>query len=138
MEWEPSTPKWGERVIEALLEIHWNMWEHRNHCLHDPDHPCHADLKTTVDNSIKKLCANFSPNAYLSSDRHLFQQSCSAMLSRPHDDKQLWLESVCAASLQKFNNNANVQCLTLRQDTRLFFHLQGAQQALSSFWTLTN
>ena len=122
LEREPSAPKWGSRVIEALLEIQWNMWEHRNHCWHDPDHPRHADLKTATDNNIQRLHREFSPDKYLSSDRHLFQRSCSAMIKRPLEDKQLWLESVRAACRRKINQTARSQRLALRQDIRSLFN----------------
>ena len=120
MEWELLTEKWSKCVITALLEITWNMWEHCSHCLHDSDDLCHANLKTARDEAIRNCFRTHSPKSCLQCDCHLFQSSCVATLAHPQEEKQLWLDLVCAASSREINQDTLSQHQALCQDTRAF------------------
>jgi hypothetical protein len=68
-----SPTKWAGRAVLALLEISWQMWEHRNHIYHDPAHPWLQQCSEDINHQIQlTLGAHEEQHSVLPWDRHLF------------------------------------------------------------------
>jgi hypothetical protein len=93
-----SPTKWAGRAVLALLEISWQMWEHRNHIYHDPSHPWSLQRCQDTNHQIQLTLGAHEENAVLPKDRHLFSIPPEELtLHFSEADKLKWIASVTAA-----------------------------------------
>jgi len=88
-----------------MWDVSWDMWEHRNKELHEGDTAQQAILHSAVDAQIKKLYEGGAQQ--LPRDALKFLQTPQeTVLLYSLTSKQLWLESVKAASNEEKNMNS--------------------------------
>ncbi|CAB9498981.1 expressed unknown protein [Seminavis robusta] len=86
--------RWTTAVIRKLLDISWDMWDHRNHIKHNDPHPAFdPQLRTTLNEEIRFQwslgAASLRPE-----DRPLFRHGLDSIMEQTTTDKQQWLASV--------------------------------------------
>ena len=81
-------------LIKKLMEVAWDMWEHRNGILHaDPDkHDIHDELEVLNERLREEHARGI--RGLLNQDRYLFRSSVESMLQWPTLQKRTWLSSV--------------------------------------------
>jgi hypothetical protein len=93
-----SPIRWAGRASLALLEISWQMWEHRNHVYHDPAHPWSVQRSQDISQQIITTLGAHNSEKILRRDRHLFLISPQVLTQRFSDaEKHKWMASVTAA-----------------------------------------
>jgi hypothetical protein len=100
--WKRSSALWLQRLIAAIWEMSFQIWEHRNSVLHHPLHPWKQAAIQDREQRIKDEFRNYSASQYLPSDRRLFLSSAAHMLqhhSAAHQEQ--WLESIAMARMRK-------------------------------------
>jgi hypothetical protein len=84
--------------VLALLEISWQMWDHRNHIYHDPAHPWSQQRFKDTNHQIQLTLGAHAENSVLPRDRHLFSIPPEELTQGFSEaDKLKWLASVTAA-----------------------------------------
>lgn len=100
--WKRSLDRWFVQVIKGVMEIPWQMWEHRNNYYHDPLHPWRLTESEFLDNTIRTLYNQFSSLLYLESDWRYFETAVDDFLpSLSLSKKSSWIESVELAQIRK-------------------------------------
>ena len=85
--------RWTAAIIYKLYMTAWDMWEHRNHGLHDP-----GGVKTTaevarLDEQIRQEYL-VGPAGLQAPDRHLLRESLQATLACSVAFKRKWVSSL--------------------------------------------
>ena len=84
--------RWTTTLIKKLWEILWNMWEHRNGELTNPESPAslreHARLDLLITLEYEDIIS------LAIKDRRWFRRSKEAIATETIDYKTQWLESV--------------------------------------------
>ena len=116
----PSTVRWGTQVMEEMLEICWNVWEHRNHILHSEENPrCNNTMKH-LNREVEECFWRFREENFLSEDTHLFRQGAEKIKEWSVEEKRIWLLSIRAAEARKKLFDKRCRSREARQDTRRF------------------
>ncbi len=90
--------RWITTLIKKLWEISWNMWEHRNGELANPE--CAASLREHVRLDIL-ITDEFDDLSTLAKrDRRWFRRPKEVLFTEPIEYKQQWLESVHLARVK--------------------------------------
>jgi hypothetical protein len=93
-----SPIRWVGCASLALLEISWQMWDHRNHIYHDPAHPWSVQRSQDISQQIISTLGAHNNKEILKRDRHLFSISPQVLTQSFSDaDKHKWMASVTAA-----------------------------------------
>ena len=89
--------RWTVALIKKMMEVAWDMWEHRNGILKaDPDQ---HDALDKLDKLNAKLAEAFEQGVQglLDQDRFHFRADLGEALQWPIAEKRTWLESVSLA-----------------------------------------
>jgi hypothetical protein len=90
--------RWVTTLIKKLWEISWNMWEHRNGELANPE--CAASLREHARLDIL-ITDEFDDLSTLAKrDRRWFRRPKEVLFTEPIEYKQQWLESVHLARVK--------------------------------------
>ena len=91
-----SPKRWLTSVITKLWDIAWDMWEHRNGCLHDNEMGEEIiQLHSDITHQYSLGSTNFSRKS-----QGLFHSSLESLLLSSKATKQLWLQRVISARLR--------------------------------------
>ncbi len=84
---------WTVAIISKLWDIAWDMWQHRNHVIHNTLHP-----KKQLEMELLGLQVNEwyeqGPEELLIRDRNLFQKSVETILKGTGNEQEQWVTSV--------------------------------------------
>lgn len=90
------------KLLRAIWEVSFEMWEHRNRVLHNPSHPWNQKKTRDRDARITAEVVGYREPAYLKKDRRLFNHTVEHLLNHYSDEqKEQWLESVAVARMRK-------------------------------------
>jgi hypothetical protein len=67
-----SASKWAGQAALAILEIEWQLWEHRNHIYHDPAHTWSQQCQDDLTQQIQQNFGAHTSAKVLRRDHHLF------------------------------------------------------------------
>ena len=87
--------KWSGTVIQATLDVTWDMWVYRNTTLHDDDHPWKLEGRGRLNESLQEEYRRHTTEIFLPKDNHLFKGTVDHLIEHYDDEmKAQWLESV--------------------------------------------
>jgi hypothetical protein len=78
--WKRSCALWLQRLISAIWEMSFQIWDHRNSVLHHPLHPWKQAIIQDREQWLREEFRNYIASQYLPSDRRLFLSSATHML----------------------------------------------------------
>jgi hypothetical protein len=91
--------RWTITIISKLWDIAWDMWQHRNHVIHNTLHS-----KKQLEMELLGLQVNEwykqGPEELLIRDRNLFQKSVETLLKGTGNKQEQWVTSVRLAHQQ--------------------------------------
>jgi hypothetical protein len=117
-----SPTKWAGRASLALVEIPWQMWEHRNLIYHDPAHPWSQERNTDLTQQILQTLGAHTSAKILPRDRSLFSIPPQELTQQSLEDKRKWMDSVTAAYSRFYHHKeAATQRDPQQQSLELFF-----------------
>ena len=90
-----KSKRWVSQLIKKLLDVAWDMWEHRNGIAHDINHPWRQEERRQTEAEIKDQF-NIGTSTLKTQDRY-YLESLEAVLQYDHATQQQWLSSVKAA-----------------------------------------
>jgi hypothetical protein len=90
--------RWVTTLIKKLWQISWNMWEHRNGALTDPECPASIREHARLDALITTEYEEVSPLA--KRDRRWFRRPKEVLHTESLEFKTQWLESVRLARVR--------------------------------------
>ena len=96
-----SAERWCSKLMEEVLEVFWNMWEHCNHVLHSEENPRHESINECLNKEVDTCFCLFWEEKFLGEDMHLFRQGAEKMREQTVEEKMTWLASVRAAKARK-------------------------------------
>ena len=103
---------WTIELIKKLLDVSWDMWDHRNHIKHNSPHPnFEPQHQNPLNQQIRQEWAT-GMGSILADERFLFKNNTLPdLLSCSTPEKCTWLESVAVAraastSLQERTNRS--------------------------------
>jgi hypothetical protein len=100
--WKRSSALWLQRLLVAIWDMSFEVWEHRNSILHHPLHPWKQAVIRDRERRIKDEFRAYEPAQYLPSDRRLFLSSAKHMLQHHSVAQQeQWLESITMARMRR-------------------------------------
>jgi hypothetical protein len=100
--WKRLSGLWQQRLVFAIWEMSFEVWEHRNSVLHHPLHPWKQAVIRDQEQRIKDEFGEYNPGQYLPSDRRLFLSSADHMLCHHSVAQQeQWLKSIAMARMRK-------------------------------------
>ena len=117
---KPSARKWCLKVIEELLEICWNMWEHCNHTLHLEELPMHDCTNEPLKGEIKQHFHQFHKERFLCNNLHLLRQHVKKLKEQTLEEKHMWLASIWAVETRKALHDCRCQQKAAQWDTKIF------------------
>jgi hypothetical protein len=113
-----SSARWMTNTVKTVLEMTWEMWDHRNTVLHHPDHPRKRQRIQSLNDTIQEEFDNWRPAAFLVIDHRLFRSTAKHMIDEfSQEKKEQWIESVDMARLRCSQSKS--QALS---SSRLFMH----------------
>ncbi len=87
--------RWITTLIKKLWEISWNLWEHRNAELHNPESPAALREHARLDSLITQ---EYEDQVRISNkDRRWFRRPKEIIFTERTEYKQQWVESVSLA-----------------------------------------
>ena len=100
--WKRSSGLWTEKLIRALWEVVWEMWEYRNSVRHHPLHPWNRKKQQDLDDSIQHEFDRYRDAEFLQVDRRLFRSTAKHMIEEHSTErKEQWIQSVEMARLRQ-------------------------------------
>jgi hypothetical protein len=116
-----SPAKWAGRASLALLEISWQMWEHRNFVYHDPAHPWSQERNADLTQQILQTLGAHTSDKILPRNRSLFSIPPQELTQQSMEDKRKWMDSVTAAYSRFYHHKeAATQRDPQQQSLKLF------------------
>ncbi len=91
-----SINKWCVKLLQAVSNIGWKQWEHRNHIKHRVLRPRHKQAIEMLDQEITDRFIE-GHTQLLEGDRYHASQNLFRLLQKPVHYKQAWLMNVMAA-----------------------------------------
>jgi hypothetical protein len=99
--------RWAELLISKLLNISWDMWDHRNSVRHAPNNPRQRKARSALDTAvISELCSGrglLSTNLW-----HFSNLSCTGLLKKSNEAKKKWLQIIEAGRRFALNQASNL------------------------------
>lgn len=103
--------RWTIAIISKLWDIAWDMWQHRNHIIHNTLHPKKQLEMELLGQQVNELYEQGSTEL-LNRDRTLFQKSLTTLLKGNGNEQEQWVTSVRLAhqraAAAKHNRNASM------------------------------
>jgi hypothetical protein len=65
------------KLLKAVWEISFEMWEHRNRVFHNPTHPWRIHQTKDRDSWILHCFTRFHQSKFIPKDRQLFQSTAA-------------------------------------------------------------
>jgi len=95
-----SSKRWTSELIKKLLNVSWDMWEHRNAALHHSTLHQADIIESKINNQIRETFAlglrDLPRDAF-----PLFHDTVEELLQKPRSYKEQWLDLVNAAKRRK-------------------------------------
>jgi hypothetical protein len=87
--------RWAELLIVKLLDVAWDMWDHRNHVQHAPDNPRKQKAISALDQAVLEELQQ-GQGVLPESLWHHLDTSEEALLDRTEGYKKSWLRMIDA------------------------------------------
>jgi hypothetical protein len=85
--------RWAELLISKLLNISWDMWDHRNSVRHAPNNPRQRKARSALDTAV--ISELRSGRGLLSTNLwHFFDLSCADLIKKSNEAKKKWLQII--------------------------------------------
>ena len=124
-----KSKRWVSALIRKLLEIAWDLWEHRNGIAHAPNHPWKDEERGVLAVEIKQQF-NMGTTTLLPRDRSKLSMAPEDILKLSDDLQRQWVASMLAARecyrhQTDINQDLNSRPAVLRMRTELAGWLNG-------------
>jgi hypothetical protein len=106
--------RWLVAITTKLLNISWDMWDHRNKILHNSKHPWKMLKVKNADNLIEQEYELGYENLKRF-DYHWLKQPIQVTKKLPYENKLQWIESVRLARI-RFETDTASQYLSFRPE----------------------
>jgi hypothetical protein len=91
-----SGRRWTIAILDKIWDILWDMWEHRNGIVHDPNHPRRQAMQQMLQMEVQEVYEEGS-DTLLSRDRLLFSKPLDTLQPGSEIEMRQWLSSVLLA-----------------------------------------
>jgi len=114
-------------IIKKLWNISWDLWDHRNEALHNPQNARNDILDSRINDQIRSLFGQGLQAVPRDSFR-FFQMTLNTLLDKPRHYKTSWVASVEVAKRRKQHHEYGAYLL----EQRLMRHWLGLEDPASS------
>ena len=115
---------WISALIRKLWDTAWDIWNFRNHTLHDTDAPPKMEILSIINTRVSRHF-NIGISGLTIRCHFLFKANTHTLLSRPVRQRLLWIAAV-SSSCQCYQINLNRKRNLLETDQFLLIRIHSS------------